>query len=209
MASQVDIFNLALAHLGQAADVSSPTEQSTDAQHCYRFYPIALNEMLEGFDWTFARKRATLAELTTDRPDFFYKYQRPSDCLKERRLLRDGYCSDTNDILRWQRDTDFIYVNEPLSVLVYTMLLEDTTKFSSEFTIGLSWKLAGYISGPIIKDATGGTQIRLMQVADKVIGQAQVRDANLDRDRAVHISTAQRAHGDYELRIDQVDREFD
>lgn len=207
MASQVDIFNLALSHLGQAADVSSPTEQSTDAQHCYRFYPIALNEMLEEFDWTFARKRSTLAELPIDRTDFLYKYQRPSDCLKERRLLPSDYTSDTDQVLRWSRETDFIYTDESLAVLVYTMLLDDTTKFSPEFVVGLSWKLAGYVAGPIIKDPTGGVQIRLMQVAKEVISKAKTSDANLDRNRAVYLSTAQRAHGDVDIR-DQVDREF-
>lgn len=208
MSSETDIFNLALSHLGQAADVSSPTEQSVDAQHCLRFYSIALNEMLEGFDWSFARKRSTLAELPIDRPDFLYKYQRPSDCLLERRFLWPDYTSDPDDVTRWQRDTDFIYTNEALSVLVYTMLLEDTTKFSTQFTVGLTWKLAGYISGPIIKDPTGQTQIRLMQVAEREINKAKVVDANLDRNRAIYVNTAQRAHGDFEIR-DQVDREFD
>lgn len=208
MASQVDIFNLALSHLGQAADVSSPTEQSVDAQHCLRFYPIALNEMLEGFDWSFARKRGTLAPLTTDRPDFLYKYQRPSDCLKERRLLRQDYVDEQDDVLVWARETDFIYVNEPLSVLVYTMLLEDTTKFSPEFTVGLSWKLAGYIAGPIIKDPTASVQIRLVQVAKSVIGQAMASDANLDRMRGTHVSTAAKARGTWPYNRDQVDREF-
>jgi hypothetical protein len=42
-----------------------------------------------------------------------------------------------------------------------------------------------------------------------MIGKAQVSDANLDRDRAVHVSTAQRAHSGYAYRRDQVDREFD
>lgn len=208
MASQTDIFNLSLSHLGQAADVSSPTEQSVDAQHCYRFYPIALKQMLESFDWSFARKRATLAELTTDRPDFLYKYQRPADCLKERRLLRENYCNEQNDVLVWTRETDFIYCNEPLSTLVYTMLLEDTTKFSPEFTIGLSWKLAGYISGPVLKDPSGGVQTRLMQVAKSVIGSAMASDANLDRMRATYTSTAARTHGDWGDKADQVDREF-
>lgn len=195
MASEVDVCNLALSHIGQAADISaiSPPDGSADADHCARFYPIARNELLEEFDWTFARKRATLAELTNDREDFAFRYARPSDCLKERRLLPDGYTDDQNDVGIWQREGDSIYTDDELSVLVYTRLLNDPTKFSPLFVIALSWRVASYIAGPILKDPTGQTAIRLRNVSDAMAGHAKVSDANLDRKRATHTSTAERA----------------
>lgn len=195
MASEVDVCNLALSHIGQASDISSisPSDGSADADHCARFYPIARNELLEEFDWTFARKRGTLAELTNDREDFAYRYARPADCLKERRLLPDGYGDDQNDILNWQREGDSVYTDDELSVLVYTRLLTDPTKFSPLFVIALSWRVASYIAGPILKDPTGQTAIRLRNVSDAMAGRAKESDANLDRKRATHTSTAERA----------------
>ena len=49
MASEVDICNLALGHLGDNATVASlnPPEGSVQAQHCARFYPIARDALLE------------------------------------------------------------------------------------------------------------------------------------------------------------------
>lgn len=193
MASAVDICNLGLSHFGQDANLSSLTEQSIEAEHCSRFYPIALNELLEEFDWSFARKRATLAELTNDREDFEYRYARPADCLKERRVLPDGYGDDLNDVTDFQREGSNIYSNEPLATLVYTQLLTDTTKFSPLFVVTLSWRVAAYVSGPILKDPSGGVPVRMRKVSDTMAAQAKASDANIDRKRAAHTSTAKGA----------------
>lgn len=195
MASDVDISNLALSHFGQAADISdlNPPDGSIEAELCARFFPVARDELLEEYDWTFARRRATIAELTNDREDFEYRYARPSDCLKERRLLPDGYSNDQNDIAVWQREGDSIYTSESLAVLVYTFLLEDTTKFSPLFVIALTWRLASYIAGPITKDQSGGTALRLRNVADTMAQRAKVADANMDRMRSTYSNTAQRS----------------
>lgn len=83
MASEVDICNLALAHLGDDATVSSirPPEGSAQAEHCARFYPVARDLCLEAHEWGFATKRANLALLSnTPPPGFLYVYQVPADC---------------------------------------------------------------------------------------------------------------------------------
>ena len=63
MASEVEICNLALSHLGDTATVASsdPPEGSAQAEHCARFYPIARDALLEMQNWKFATRRATLA----------------------------------------------------------------------------------------------------------------------------------------------------
>jgi hypothetical protein len=192
MASAVDICNLALSHFGQDAsiDAISPPDGSAEAEHAARFYPIALNELLQEFDWTFARKRTTLAELENDRTDFAYRFARPADCLIERRLLPDGYADDQNDGVVYQREGDSIYSDEPIVTLVYTRTLTDTTKFSPLFVIALSWRLGSYIVGPVLKDPSGATQMRMRKVGDNVAGQAKASDANADKKRATHTSTA-------------------
>lgn len=62
MPSAVTICNLALAHLGDSATVSSidPPEGSAQAEHCARFYPVALGLLLEAHPWNFATKRSRL-----------------------------------------------------------------------------------------------------------------------------------------------------
>ena len=58
MATEVDICNMALSFLGDRATVTSinPPEGSAQAEHCARFYPMALNEMLAQARWSFATK---------------------------------------------------------------------------------------------------------------------------------------------------------
>ncbi len=195
MSSKVDICNLALSHFGQDANIASidPPDGSVEADHCARFYPIALREMLEAFDWTFARKRATLAELTNDREDFAYKYALPADCVIARRVLPDGYSDDLTDGADYQIEGSFLYTDEANATLVYTRNLTDTTKFSGLFVAGFSMKLAAYVVGPITKDPSGRTQALMSDRADRKIGEAKAADANSEKKRATYTSTAARA----------------
>lgn len=81
MASEIDICNLALGHLGDTATVSSikPPEGSAQSQHCARFYPIARDTLFEMHAWGFATKRVSLAALTSAWPEWDYCYALPSD----------------------------------------------------------------------------------------------------------------------------------
>ena len=81
MASVVDICNLALAHIGDDATVSSidPPEGSAQAEHCKRFYAIARDTMLQMHNWNFASKRISLAQVTNPITEWLYAYAAPSD----------------------------------------------------------------------------------------------------------------------------------
>jgi hypothetical protein len=194
MASDVDICNLALSHFGQDANVTSiQTPDGPDAEHCKRFYPIARDEMLEEFDWSFARKRATLAAVTNDREDWAYKYAIPSDCLKERRALPEGYADNLADGIDCEKEGDFLYTNEDVTTLVYTKRLTDTTKFSPLFVSALSWRLASYLVGPITKDVSGGSQIRLRQTSEALRLRAATSDTLRAQVEPTYTNTAQRA----------------
>jgi hypothetical protein len=83
MASEVNICNLALAHLGDSATVASinPPEGSAQAEHCQKFYPIARDTLLEMHEWSFTSKRITAAQLTNSWPMWKYAYAYPSDAI--------------------------------------------------------------------------------------------------------------------------------
>jgi hypothetical protein len=195
MASEIDICNLALGHFGADANVSAitPPDGSAEAEHCQRFYPIARNELLEGDDWTFAGKYALLAQLTNDRADWAYKFALPADCLKPRRLLPDGYSDAQNDVIDYELVGSVLYCDDAAPTLAYTWTLTDTTKFSPMFVTTLSWRLASYIAGPLVKDATGRIQANLYNRSLVELGKAATSNANSSRKRATHTSTAARA----------------
>lgn len=83
MASEVDICNLALGHLGDNATVSSisPPEGSAQSEHCARFYPIARDALLEMHNWNFSMRRVNLAQLTNIWPEWKYAYALPADAI--------------------------------------------------------------------------------------------------------------------------------
>ena len=84
MATEVDICNLALAHLGDNATIASikPPEGSAQAEHAARFYPVARDTLLELYAWSFASKRATLALLTNPISQWDYCYALPADAME-------------------------------------------------------------------------------------------------------------------------------
>lgn len=88
--SQLDICNLALAHL-PAAVITSINENSLEARECRRFYPHVIADMLDGpHDWSFANRRVALASLTNDRDkEWVYAYALPANLGSPVRVIPD------------------------------------------------------------------------------------------------------------------------
>lgn len=84
MSTPVDIANLALAHLGESATVSSidPPEGSAQATHLARFYPIARDCMQKAYPWEFCTKRTTPATLDSESSAYLYAYAIPNNALQ-------------------------------------------------------------------------------------------------------------------------------
>ncbi len=170
MASVVQICNMALSHIGSDARVSSisPPDGSVEAGYCATFYDQARTEMLEPGNWAFALKRATLAQVTNTSTVWAYAYAKPADYQRALRILRPSVAvtvftqdlvahphTDDRDGAPFDIEGDVIFSNEPDAVLVYTRDVTDTTKFPASFTSALSYLLASYLAGPIIKGNEG------------------------------------------------------
>jgi hypothetical protein len=108
VASDTDIANLALAHLGDDAAITSfdPPDGSAQAEHCARFYPIARDVCLEAHAWTFAKRTIQLSETTTAVNDYDFVYVLPSDCLKVLRIYPEGWRRDLTGIDEFETETD-------------------------------------------------------------------------------------------------------
>lgn len=158
MASTVDICNLALAHLGDEAAVSSisPSDGSAQADHCARFYPIARDALLEMYGWDFATRRVALVETAgTPAGGWAYEYAYPSSCASIQAVLYDGQLDDTTTqeyVVETVSDgSRVILTNVEGAYCRYTRLITDTTKYSPLFVTCLSYLLASYLAGPITK----------------------------------------------------------
>lgn len=199
--SVVGICNLALSHLGADNIIASidPPDGSVEAGRCAQLYPIARQEMLEMFPWTFAKTRVALSALASNPSKVWrYAYAAPSDALQNRRILTtstlDVYGffpfggllrADEAALFTEQGSADFqvengvFLTNEPDAVLLYVRDVIDPSQFTPGFTVALSLLLASYLAGPIIRGATG-TQaaMTLREMAGKKGREAMIVDAN-------------------------------
>lgn len=191
MATDVDICNMALSFLGEAATLSSiePPEGSTHADTCARFYPIALQDMLATHPWSFAIKRQELAELT-DEPitvrDEKY-FQLPSDCLNVIQLVtEDGVVVPRYSIEKGERGRVLVAAIESGWVRYVTANVEESA-FPPKFTLALAHRLASLMAGTCVPGATGAemgnNQLKLYM---EFLGQAQVADAQQQFQKPVY-----------------------
>jgi hypothetical protein len=183
MASTVDICNLALSHLGNKAQVVSisPVDGSVEADYCARFFTIARDEVLEMNDWTFARTRVELAQLSTNPSNVWqYAYLRPADCITPRRMMPTGDATlHEDDSVDFDQEGDVLLTDLANAILIYTRPIEDPTRFSPGFVTALSYKLAAYLAGPILRGESGtNAAASLHGIAAKKAKEATSFDAN-------------------------------
>jgi len=87
MNTETYIANLALGQAGVAATIQSLDERSPEAQRCRPHMQIVRRQVLEAFDWGFARVRGALALHGDAAPDQWeLRYTFPADCVKFRRI---------------------------------------------------------------------------------------------------------------------------
>lgn len=205
MSSEVDICNLALAHLGDEATVASinPPEGSVQAEYCARFYPFARNSLLEMHTWGFATRIKKLAQLTTARQGWSFSYARPSGTIKIISVVPD-YAGDEAHADHAQPfscesdDTgaDIILTDQPDAMARYICLVTDTTKFSPLFVQALAWHLASMLAGPILKGEVGAAESkRCVNAMQAYLSQAMVSDANQRKTKPTHTPDWVRARG--------------
>jgi len=219
MASEVDICNLALAYLGDTATLSSidPPEGSAQSDHCHRFYPIARDSLLEMHYWNFSMRRAALASMTNNWPEWKYAYGVPVSAINIIAVLPadagDDYSthfvpSDTPMYLynyspmvaagryvpqpftveTLDDGTQVLLTNQESAVLRYTVHVTDTNLFSPLFTQTLVWHLASMLAGPLLKGEAGAAESkRCMQMMMSYLKEAQESDSQQRSIKPEHI----------------------
>ncbi|MFV0602029.1 MAG: hypothetical protein ACK5NE_09480 [Brachymonas sp.] len=193
MSNVVDICNLALAHLGDDATVSSidPPEGSAQAEHCARFYPIARDSLLEMHAWGFATRRAELAQLITPSWGWSFAYARPAGALRILAVLPPGAKGDaqTED---YELECDangkpLIFTNQEQASARYTVPVTDPSVFSPLFVDALAWLLASHLAGPVLKGEAGASMAAsCLKLCAQVLGSARVSDANQQHTQRPH-----------------------
>jgi hypothetical protein len=219
VASDVDICNLALAYLGDAAAVTSisPPSGSAQASHCARFYPLALGEMLELNAWSFATTRATLAYAASNPTSSWqYCYYSPSDAINILDILAPDASDDYSVGLPWpytnatgnynysvgaytpqpfQMETDgnghdIILTNQLDAVVRYTTDAPDISHAPPLFCEALTRLLAAKLAGPLLKGDAGRAEVKAqLQLFAEAYSRAVESDGNQRKLSVTHTPT--------------------
>jgi hypothetical protein len=134
MASDVEIANIALVKLGSKT-ITSFGDNSDQARACNLLFAPTRDAVLEDFPWSFATKRATLAQLVAvPAYGFAHQYQLPTDTV---RILETDSDSEP-----WRREADKILSNRSSMAIKYTAQITDPNQFTPAFRKALSSRLA-------------------------------------------------------------------
>jgi len=191
MPSDVQICNLALARLGDSAQVQSinPPDQSAQATYCALFYDMTRQSVLCEHQWGSATKIADLAQTTNTDTRWAYSYAVPSDALEVNIVFPTGY---TSHLLRTTDGVELppytmkvgtsgrkeIFSDQLNISIQYTYDLEDTTLFHPMFTDAFAWRLAANLAGPILKGDVGAAASKvLMQAYNQALKGAMESDS--------------------------------
>jgi len=187
----VDLCNRALTAVGDAGVVTSisPPDNTKQAILCQRFYPQAVNEVLQLHPWGCATTRVTLTEVIGGGNDAWkYCYEIPAGMLAAIEMLPPGAPDDYRDQdglkvpFRFERDAGGvvrIYSNLENAILRYTVYETDPNKFDPLLQEGIVQRLAAKLVGPLRGGAEGDSAtVRHLQLADEMIRRARQSDGN-------------------------------
>ena len=193
--SEVSICNMALSKIGASSSIESLTEDSAEAKECNLWYTFSRKQALASNDWSFARRRLTLATHGDDPPDgiWGYRYQYPSDCIQfrkiespvsgagvwspeEKRLVADADAIPFSIELDEDQDSKSILSNLDNAIGVYTMNLTEVTLFSEFFVTALSTAIAVNVAYALTKKSK--LEDKMAQRFQQLILVAQAVDGN-------------------------------
>jgi hypothetical protein len=152
MATDTEIANLALSHLGIGKTIANiDTERSQEAIACRTFFDLAKEATLRDFAWPFATKFAALALVEEDPTDeWAYSYRYPSDCLMIRRII-SGTRNDTRQSqapykIGQDESGIILYTDKEDAEAEYTIRVTNNALYPSDFVLAFSFRLASYVA---------------------------------------------------------------
>lgn len=150
----VDICNMALALVGKPP-INVMSEASAEARQCRIHYPQARRALLQSSGWTFAKRRAPLAQLTdNDFPErWHFAYARPEDALSILRVYGPFAPLHGGPRPEFEVRENRVYANHPEIKAEYIFDQTDAGRFSPLFVDALAAELAARLARPLTRSA--------------------------------------------------------
>jgi hypothetical protein len=185
MTAQLDIANMALAHLAVSRTIAAMNEATQAARVMTQFYNQARDETLRDFNWPFARKFAALAQVAAaPTPDWGFSYRYPADCV----LVRDVYPSATSRrpltsagrvpyIVGQDGTGRLIYASTASLQIEYTIAISEAY-WPPDFVAAVSFLLAWYAAPALAAGDPHKLGERARAAYQDAIGRAQLAGEN-------------------------------
>lgn len=211
----LEVANMALSLVGETTRVFSidtRLDQSAQAAECAKFIGVAINELLEGYAWSFATVTKALIAVTIDavRADWIYAYALPSNLAVPLAVLQPGQTTLDDSVPTelapyWrapqansnsttlgykyaiERNANgqlVLYTNIADAVLRYAVRVSAAQQWPMKFKVAVAHKLAAFLAGPFVKGEAGiALAAKLGALADMKAGGAAANDANRNENK--------------------------
>lgn len=183
MASKVDIFNMALFHIGSTSKVASDTEQSMERIACSTFYDTVLDALLayKSADWGFATKSVALADVGSPPTNWVYRYALPNDCVRAIGIVIPGNRNPGEDQqisfdIQQGDSSQTVVTDQPQAELIYISRGLPAERLPSAFVEALCLRLAAFIAVPLKKESA--LRQELLNLAESAIQVAIAASLN-------------------------------
>lgn len=185
--TKLDVFNMAMYHVGTREDIADVDEQSREAEVCRLLYDRVRDHVLRAAYWDSAKAYSRLAvaaerddslewTATDPEPGFRFAYAAPNDFLYPRYLT--SYERFSNGIYA---SNPAIFANTEAAILVYTKVQDNVALWDANLFMAMTFALAAYATMPL--NGRPGRASNAAQQANNLILEARVANANAEDNR--------------------------
>ena len=155
MTDQVDVCNLSLGFVGNEAkiDTINPPDDTNESIQCAKFFPIALQVLLEDMEADFSTVKELLTSLGSPPTGWLFKYQIPENFLSGVRVYPTG--SESSEDYELAHDIahgTVVLTNVEQAEMEYITYVDDPNNMTPNAILALAWLLASFIAMPITRD---------------------------------------------------------
>ena len=183
MSSKIDVFNMALGHIGVSSTVADELERSPERVTCSRYFDTCRDALFSYKDmrWGFATSRVILADLGDPPMGWGYRYRYPNDCINALEIVGSTGRTEPVELrpkfeIQYEADGRVILADIEAAELIYTKRIEEVERWPSSFVEAMGYRLASMIVMPLKND--NGSRNDLLQLAEQFAQIAMAASLN-------------------------------
>lgn len=159
MASKIDVYNMALGHIGTNSTVADELERSPERIACGRYWDTCRDSLFayKSMPWNFAVTIEALADIGGPPTGWEFRYRYPNDCITAMELFAESVRAVSVELrpkyqVQWEQDGLVIFTDLAGAKLQYVKRVREVERWPSTFVDAMSYRLAAMIAMPLKND---------------------------------------------------------